>query len=168
MQFENIVEMLAKETGKDAVVASVPQENRIETTPEYLTAVCEILRNDEKLLFDSLVLLSGADLRQSGALELQSEAAFCVCYHLESLTHGMQITLVCGAGEDNPVLPSVSGIWRSANWHEREAFDMFGIVFQGHPDLRRILMPEDWDFGYPLRKDYENPEFYNGMKVPYE
>ncbi len=60
---------------------------------------------------------------------------------------------------------SVANIWRTADWHEREAYDMMGILFEGHPDMKRILLPEDWD-GYPLRKDWKEPEYYNGMPVP--
>jgi len=68
--------------------------------------------------------------------------------------------------KDNPHVPSVESVWKTANWHEREAYDLIGVVFDGHPDLRRILLPDDWE-GHPLRKDYKVPEFYNGMKVPY-
>ncbi|MEX0602057.1 MAG: NADH-quinone oxidoreductase subunit C, partial [Bacteroidota bacterium] len=68
--------------------------------------------------------------------------------------------------KEQPHIQSVSGVWGTANWHEREAYDLIGIVFDGHPDLRRILLPYDWE-GHPLRKDYKVPEFYNGMKVPY-
>ncbi len=60
---------------------------------------------------------------------------------------------------ENPIVPSVYWIWRTADWQERETFDMFGIVYQGHPNLKRLLMPEDW-VGYPLRKDYVSPDFY--------
>ena len=67
---------------------------------------------------------------------------------------------------ENPEVESVESVWKCADWHEREAYDMYGFKFLNHPDLIRILMPYDWE-GYPLRKDYKNPEFYQGMKVPY-
>jgi len=85
---------------------------------------------------------------------------------LDSFSLKHKITLKTSTNRDVPEVESVTNIWYSANWHEREAFDMFGINFLNHPDLRRILMPYDWE-GFPLRKDYENPEFYEGMKIPY-
>lgn len=77
-----------------------------------------------------------------------------------------KIVLKVNVTADDPHCASVEGVWRTADWHEREAYDMFGIIFDGHPDLRRILMPDDWE-GFPLRKDFQVPEFYHGMKVPY-
>jgi NADH-quinone oxidoreductase subunit C len=82
------------------------------------------------------------------------------------MTHKHKIVLKAITPKDNPRVQSVSFVWGTANWHEREAFDMYGIDFDGHPDLRRILCPDDYP-GYPLRKDFKVPEFYNGMKVPY-
>jgi NADH-quinone oxidoreductase subunit C len=78
-----------------------------------------------------------------------------------------KLTIKVSASRENPQVKSVANIWRSADWNEREAYDLYGINFINHPDLRRILMPYDWEAGYPLRKDYKNPEFYQGMKVPY-
>ncbi|MYF99827.1 NADH-quinone oxidoreductase subunit C, partial [Candidatus Poribacteria bacterium] len=63
-------------------------------------------------------------------------------------------------------IPTVSHIWKTADWHERETYDLYGILFEGHTDLRRILLPDDWE-GFPLRKDYQEPDFYRGMRVPY-
>jgi NADH-quinone oxidoreductase subunit C len=103
--------------------------------------------------------LSGVDEIKDGLLS--------VYYHLESTKLKHKITLKVSTDRNNPEVPSVIEVWKGADWHEREAYDMFGIIFLNHPDLRRILMPYDWDAGFPLRKDYENPEFYQGMKVPY-
>jgi NADH-quinone oxidoreductase subunit C len=83
----------------------------------------------------------------------RSEPRFGLNYHLYSLPHNKRIRLKVLWDEEDAPIPSVTGVWASADWEEREAFDMFGIQFSGHPDLRRILMPADWD-GYPQRKDY--------------
>ncbi len=124
---------------------------------DMVAEIAQLLRDDERLKFDSLMCLSGMDYT-GGKLG--------VVYHLDSIALTHKITLKVQVSVDQPHVASVAHVWRSADWHEREAFDMFGIVFDGHPDLRRMLMPDDWE-GYPLRKDYKVPAYYNGMKVPY-
>lgn len=127
----------------------------------------------DKLEFDSLVNLSAVDdfngnkIKDDNGNETMQGGTISVYYHLESIRCGYKLLLKVITDRDNPSVNSVTSVWKSANWHEREAYDMFGIKFNNHPDLRRILMPYDWEFGYPLRKDYQNPEFYQGMKVPY-
>lgn len=124
------------------------------------TAIREValhVREDEALRFDSLMCLSGVD---------NADGTLGVVYHLHSVSLGHKLTLKVIVPVDNPHLQSVERVWRTADWHEREAYDLVGMIFDGHRDLRRILNPYDWE-GYPLRKDYEVPEFYNGMKVPY-
>jgi NADH-quinone oxidoreductase subunit C len=118
--------------------------------------IAQYLRDDERLLFDYLMCLSGLDLNENLA----------VVYHLYSMKHGHQIVLRTEVAKQKPDVKTVAMLWRTADWHEREAFDMFGINFIQHPDLRRILLPDDWQ-GFPLRKDYVQPEFYNGIRVPH-
>lgn len=96
----------------------------------------------------------------------KKENRFEVIYQLYSIPNRMELRIRAEVPEHEPEIDSVVPIWAGANWHEREAYDMFGVVFKGHPDLRRILMPEDWE-GYPLRKDYpvEGPEeYWDGYK----
>jgi NADH-quinone oxidoreductase subunit C len=120
-------------------------------------AIAEIglyLRDDEAMGFESLMCLSGVDYPEHLTL----------VYHLFSTSCRHKITLKADVGRDGPRVPTVEGIWRVANWHERETYDMFGIVFDGHSDLRRILCPDDWE-GWPLRKDYQVQEYYRGIRV---
>ena len=121
--------------------------------------LCLFLRDSSELLLDDLMNLSGGDEPKAGLLS--------VYYHLGSTKFKHKITLKVSTDRNKPEVSTVTEVWKAADWHEREAYDLLGIIFLNHPDLRRILMPYDWDAGYPLRKDYENPEFYQGMKVPY-
>ncbi len=136
-----------------------PGEKIITVSPDKIKIIAEFLAGDDSLKFDSLMSLSGVD---------EGDQNLSIYYHLYSTMLKHKLTLRIVVTRENPVTESVESVWKTANWHEREAFDMLGIKFNEHPDLRRILMPEDWDEdSFPLRKDYENPEFYNGMKVPY-
>jgi NADH-quinone oxidoreductase subunit C len=129
----------------------------IEIAPDKIETVCRYLCSETDLAFDYLMCLSGVDYN-NGTLG--------VVYHLSSIKHHHKLVLKTVCPKDNPHVSTVSMIWGTANWHEREAFDLLGIIFDGHPDLRRILLPYDWE-GYPLRKDYKVQEFYNGIRVPY-
>jgi len=136
----------------------------LEIDKSQLVEVCRFLKNDPRLYFDMLECLSGVD-------DSKKEGRIGVVYHLQSIPFGHRLVLKAWdtfeAGQtDLPQIPSLAEVWRTANWHERECYDLMGIHFEGHPDLRRILMPEDWE-GHPLRKDYQTPEFYHGIKVDY-
>ncbi len=123
---------------------------------ESVTAVCHTLRDDPAFSFEQLVDLCGVDYLDYGRESpagVRSGPRFAVVYHLLSLRHNRRLRLRVFLDDDMPLLASVTGIWNSANWYEREAFDLFGIVFEGHPDLRRILT--DYGFvGHPFRKDF--------------
>ncbi|MBL8007593.1 MAG: NADH-quinone oxidoreductase subunit C [Ignavibacteria bacterium] len=112
--------------------------------PDQLHFLAEKLRNDKNTLFDYLYCLTGVDWISN----------FQVVYHLESTVHNHRIVLKAKITDrENPSVDTVSDIWKTAEFHEREVYDLFGIKFNNHPDLRRILLEEDWK-GYPLRKDY--------------
>ena len=130
----------------------------IAVDPSKTKEIALFLRDDQTTQFDYMMCLSGVDYNKDGKLG--------IVYHLFSMVHKHKIVLKAFCTKENPHIQSVSSVWGTANWHEREAFDMFGIIVDEHPDLRRILLPYDWE-GHPLRKDYKVPEFYNGMKVPY-
>ena len=134
-----------------------PADPRIKVSPQKIKDVAAFLRSDPDLQFDYLMCLSGVDYN-NGILG--------VVYDLFSMQKRHKIALGVEVPKTEPRVASVESVWRSADWHEREAYDLFGIIFTGHPDLRRILCPYDWE-GHPLRKDYTLPEFYQGMKVPY-
>ena len=123
-------------------------ETTILLAPADLVRVCRSLKDDADLAFDFLSSVTGVD-----RLNLPDRTPrFELVYHLYSIPHKRRLRLKVRVDEGEAV-PSVTEVWETANWHEREVFDLFGVPFAGHPDLRRILMPDDWE-GHPLRKDY--------------
>ena len=160
MTSEDIYTKLKEEFG-DSIFSleEVVLDSFILIAPDAIADIARYLVEDSELAFDSLMCLSGVDL---GVKEENLE----IVYHLFSMTHRHTVVLKVHLPKEDPHIPSVEDIWKTANWHEREAYDLYGITFEGHSDLRRILMPDDWE-GHPLRKDYKDPEFYRGMRVPY-
>ncbi len=116
----------------------------VEIAPDKIADVCRHLK--EVLQFVRLSAVTAVD-------RFPAEPRFEVVYLLHSIERNERVRLKCRLGGESPELESVTGVWRSANWYEREIFDLFGVRFRNHPDLRRILLPEDWQ-GHPLRKDF--------------
>jgi NADH-quinone oxidoreductase subunit C len=127
--------------------------------PARIVEVATFCRDDEALRFDCLSNLSGVDYPKQGHIQ--------VVYHLLSYRLRHAFVLKVNAMRDDPVVATVSGVWSAADWQEREVFDLLGVTFTGHPDLRRILMPEDWP-GHPLRKDFVEPQEYHGIPTSRE
>lgn len=121
---------------------------------DELLEVCQWLQTNPELEVDYPACIGGVDDGQN----------VWVVYHLYSVKRNHRVVLKVKLDRNTPSVPSVCAIWPGANWHERETYDMYGIVFDGHPDLRRILLPEDWP-GYPLRKDYDFPDHYQGIPL---
>jgi NADH-quinone oxidoreductase subunit C len=145
----------------------------IEVSPQGLLPLCKYLRDEADLRFNLLNCISCVDYFEPDpkkAAKLDWQPHLEVVYHLFSLPHKTSLVLkvMLPRWRDNkpgelPQLPSVTDVWSTANWHEREVYDLSGVFFAGHPDLRRILCPEDW-VGHPLRKDYEMPLEYHGIR----
>jgi len=119
-------------------------ELTLEIAPAKISSICGFLKYDQK--FVRLSTVTAVD-------RYPQEPRFEVVYHLHSVERNKRVRLKCRLRGEDPIVESVTPVWRGADWYEREVFDMFGIRFLGHPDLRRILMPDDWE-GHPLRKDY--------------
>ena len=140
---------------------------------DRLVDVCTFLRDDPRFRFDFLNCITGVDYLETDPKKVAKagfEPHLEVVYHLSSFTHNHRfvLKLILPRWKDDvaghlPEVPTVSGVWATADWHERETFDLCGVMFTGHPDLRRILLAEDWE-GHPLRKDYEFPLEYHGIR----
>lgn len=146
--------VLKPETG---TTEDVPGENYIPLTPDHWGEIAAWLRDNPDLKFDSLQCITGVDLGTEDNLEVR--------YNLHSMQHRQHIEIRIQVERENPQVPSIEQIWRIGDWFEREVYDMYGIVFDGHRDPRRMLLPEDW-IGFPLRKDYETPDTYHGIVIP--
>jgi NADH-quinone oxidoreductase subunit C len=161
----NFTEILIERFGKAIILEEINGLMPIIKIPTAEIAnIAAFLKTNESCYFDSLSCITGIDNGpDSNTME--------VIYVLYSIPYNHKLSLKVSFERNTteailPKVPSVSGIWHSANWDEREIFDLLGIEFTNHPDLRRILMPEDWD-GYPLRKDYQHQETYHGITVKY-
>ncbi len=174
MEGQSFVDQLKQRFGDKITGANLEAiDPWIEVAPDGLREVCLHLRDDAALAFNALGCLSGVDYLETDpkkAAKAGFEPHIEVVYHLWSVPHKRSLVLkvLLPRWQDDqpgnlPEVPSVADIWRTADWHEREVFDLVGIRFTGHPDLRRILCPEDW-VGYPLRKDYEMPLEYHGIR----
>jgi NADH-quinone oxidoreductase subunit C len=153
-RIENLSAALQETLGDSLVSATAALgELTIVVKAEHLLAVCTALRDDAKLHFEQLIDLCGVDYSDYGDGSHEGPR-FAVVYQLLSIKHNWRLRVrVFAPDDDFPVMASVLGIWASANWYEREAFDLYGIMFAGHPDLRRILT--DYGFvGHPFRKDF--------------
>ena len=132
------------------------EENVIMVTSASLLAVANKFKKDVNVDFDFLMCIT--------ALDNGDSKNFTIAYNFHSNKHNHSVEIRVVVTEEEEV-PSLANIWKTADWHEREAYDMMGIKFSGHPDLKRILLPEDWE-GFPLRKDYKVADYYHGVPIP--
>jgi NADH-quinone oxidoreductase subunit C len=170
MDIAQLASRIVERLGPDSVLliqADVPQPALTLATASWPT-IAAWLQAEPDLYFDYLESLSGVDLGERGMQ---------VVYHLQSILQGHRLVVKVNCGRaladtdtadsaTHAIVPTVSHVWRAADWHEREAFDLLGIRFAGHPDLRRMLLPADWQ-GHPLRKDYTAQDEYHGIAVSY-
>ena len=174
MSGQSFVDQLKQKFGDLIVDANFDNVDPwIEVSAEGIVDVCRHLKEEPSLAFDYLNCISGVDYLHTDekkAAKASWEPHVEVVYHLFSMQHKHSLVLkvMVPRWKDDepgnlPEVPTVSGVWRTADWHEREVFDLVGIQFTNHPNLRRILCPEDW-VGHPLRKDYEMPLEYHGIR----
>jgi NADH-quinone oxidoreductase subunit C len=166
--FDDVVDGLITVLGEDAFSAAVERvvvfrdELTLEVRREHLVAVAQALRDDAALRFELCLGVSGVHYPSDAERELHA------VYPLMSITHNRRIRVEVAAPDADPHVPSLYSVYPTTDWHERETYDFFGIVFDGHPSLTRIEMPDDW-VGHPQRKDYPLggiPVEYHGATIP--
>ena len=141
---------------KDSVEFSDQNNCLFIKDPSKWDKISLFIKDDKRMKFNYLMCISGYDLDDGTHLG--------IAYNFSSteLKNYLEVRIEFSYLTH---IPSVAPLWRAADWHEREAYDLFGILFDNHPDMKRILLPEDWE-GFPLRKDYKTPEYYKGMPIP--
>ncbi|MCP2043181.1 NADH-quinone oxidoreductase subunit C [Pontibacter sp. HSC-36F09] len=168
MTFGEIKDFIAAQFGAEVIVSEHTDNLQpyLVLQSERLAEVCLELHDNEATYFDFLSSVTGIDNGpEAGTME--------VVYNLYSIpyNHHLMLKVIVPRNstpaEPIPAIPTVSHIWRTADWQEREIFDLVGILFNDHPDMRRILCAADWE-GHPLRKDYKLQDYYHGIKVPYD
>ncbi|KQS58953.1 NADH dehydrogenase [Geodermatophilus sp. Leaf369] len=169
--FDEVTDALIEAVGQATYDAAVPRVlvDRGEITyfveREHLLTLVQALRDEDALRFELCSSVSGVDYLDAGG---PAGKRLHALYHLTSMTYRRRIRLEVAVTAEDPHVPSVTAVYPTADWHEREAWDMFGLVFDGHPALTRILMPDDWE-GHPQRKDYPLggvPVEYHGATIP--
>jgi NADH-quinone oxidoreductase subunit C len=158
--FDEVLKIVAEACNhNEPIVDENTSPKALKINAADLLSVCSALYNNPATYFDMLSCVTGIDNGpEAGTVE--------VVYNLYSIPFNLHLTLKVLLPRDNSQIESVVHIWKTADWHEREIYDMFGVVFLNHPDLRRILMPADWE-GHPLRKDYKQQEYYRDIKIEY-
>ena len=166
--FDEVVDTLSAALGEDAFAAAIERvvvhrdELTLEVTREALPEVAQALRDDPGLRFELCLGVSGVHYPDESGRELHA------VYPLMSITHNRRIRVEVAAPDADPHIPSLFRVYPTTDWHERETYDFFGIIFDGHPSLTRIEMPDDW-VGHPQRKDYPLggiPVEYHGAEIP--
>ncbi|MEN5434194.1 NADH-quinone oxidoreductase subunit C [Sphingobacterium faecium] len=162
MNIHEISKSITAQFGEEAIekIEESGLQSALFVNKAFLEQICYYLRDQEGFYFDFLNNIAAVDL---------GDAGFFVTYHMTSIPYQHTLVLKVAVANDRdlqqlPEVPSLAAVWKTADWHEREAFDLMGIFFTNHPDLRRILLPDDWE-GYPLRKDYQDPESYHGIAI---
>ena len=154
MSFDNIIKIIELKASSD--FSRIEGKEAIIVSPDNWIEISTLLKNESDLDFDYLMCISSYDKGDS--------KIFGVAYNLFSTTknHYLEVRIEVADGIS---IPSVVSLCKTANWHEREAYDLMGIQFEGHPNLKRILLSDDWE-GHPLRKNFKEPDYYHGMPVP--
>ena len=154
MSFDKIIKFIESKAAGQFI--KIEETETLLILPENWREIAKLLKNESDLDFDYLMCISSYD-KGDGKI-------YGVAYNLFSTikNHYLEVRVEV---EDGKSIPSIVNLWKTANWHEREAYDMMGIQFEGHPNLTRILLSDDWE-GHPLRKSFKEPDYYHGMPVP--